>query len=266
MIKLFFYENYNSVLDYFQESDFNTPFLGSNLFDFVSSSYQRFAELNNVELEIYVPESWGLDFPSYGNFLDEFSDSHDIFIFTDVFNVPIADFLKEDYHFLIQNQDKVFSHESGLKLGFINNKTNITQIYTEELEGFNNIIRVDASNFLQVNQTLVNNFTSNVVTPGNYGNPVILTESDNIYKSRILGPSFVGEGVKIYNSVIYPGTIVTGNVVISNSEIFESFVCESSVKNSVLKNSLTALANLDEVSLENSIIPRGSVLNNVRKR
>ena len=267
MIKLFFYDNYNPIIDYFQEEGHNIPFLGSNLFDFTSFSIKRFADLNNQTLQIFTPPEWESEFESWsGNFLDYFGEDHSIFIFTDVFSVPLSDFTKEDYHFLIQNPDKIFHHESGMKIGYINKNTDLSRVYKDELQGFNSILRIEPSNFLKVNQSLISNFSSGQSYPGNYGNPVILTGGENIHNSRILGPSFIGEDVKIYNSIIYPGTVVTGNCIISNSEVFESFICESSIRNSVVKNTLTAMANIDEVDLQDSIIPRGSVLNNVRKR
>lgn len=268
MIKLFIYENYNNIIPYFQEEDHNIPFLGSNLFDFTVSSYKRFSDSLDQNIEIYITEVWSgsLDLPTYKNINEHFRDEHDLYFFTDLFTVPISDFSLEDYHFLSENPGKLFSHEHGLKMGFLNKDSDVSRLYTEELSGFSNLVKLSISNFLKVNQTLVSNFSSNVVIPGNYGNPVVLADSDNIVNSRILGPSFVGENAKIFNSVIYPGSVVTGNVTISGSEVFESFVCESTIKNSNVRNSFFVLSSVDELNVENSIFPRGSIINHVRKR
>lgn len=254
-------------MDYFQEEDYNTPFLGSNLFDFLVSSYSRFASESNSEIEFFAPQGWNVELKKYQNILNEFDEDYCVFFLTDVFSVPISDFTKEDYQFLIQNPNKVFSHSSGTKIGYVNKNVDFSKVLdSDDLTGFRNLIRLSSANFLSANQALVNNFSSSVFTPGNYGNPVVLSSTENIHNSRIMGPSFIGEDVKISNSVIYPGSIIMGNCSIVNSEVFESFICESSIKNSVIKNSISALGFIDEVHLENSVIPSGSVLNNVRKR
>lgn len=265
MIKVFFYDNYNPIMDYFHEEDFNIPFLGSNLFDFLKSSYTRFANLLGFDICFYSSSYWSDDIPVYTNILEELGEDYCLFVLTDAFSLPIFDFTKDDYHFLAQNPNKVFSHETGIKIGYINKNVDFNKIHND-LTGFKNIVKMSQGNFLSLNQTLVNNFTSKTVIPGNYGNPVILSSQDKIHDSRILGPSFIGEDVKIVKSVIYPGSIVMGNCTIINSEIFESFICESSITDSSIKNSISALSFIDAMNLENSIIPSGSVLNNGRKR
>jgi hypothetical protein len=265
-MKVFFHPGFNVLSEYFQEEDYNIPFLGSTLIDFVSRAYVRFAEATNNSLEIFVPDIWDVDFPKYDYVSPFLNDEYEAVFITSLFSLPVLDFSVEDYQFLIQNPGKFFRKESEFQLGFLNKKSNLNELTSETLFGFNNVINLTQSNFLRVNQSLINNFNGKATIPGSYGLPVLIAPSENIINSKICAPCFVGEDIKIYNSVIYPGTVLTGNSIIENSEIFESFVCESSVKNSVIKNSLVALSSIDHVNLEDSVVPKGSVLVNGRKR
>jgi hypothetical protein len=163
-----------------------------------------------------------------------------------------------------QTPNKLHSYKTGFKVGFLNNKSKINKI-EEGLEGFNNIIKLSESNFLKINQTLVNNFSGNP-RPHSYGFPVIACSNENIVNSKISGPCFIGEDVRLFNSTIYPGTILTGRTIIQNSDIFESFICESTIKNSAVKNTLSVLSIFEDLDLKDSLIPRGSVIINERKR
>jgi len=254
-------------MDYFQEEAFNVPFLGNTLFDYHLTMYQRFANEIGQTLKIFVPPEWEHIIPStegYTNIPQKLSNEHEFVIINDLFNLPIFDFSKDDYQTVIQSPNKLFSYPIGFKVGFLNNKSEILKL-EENLGGFLNIIKLSEGNFLQLNQTLVNNFSGNP-RPNTYGSPVIACDYDSIVNSKISGPCFIGEDVRIYNSTIYPGTILTGRTIIQNSEVFESFVCESTIKNSTVKNALSVLSILENLDLKDSLIPRGSVIINERKR
>jgi hypothetical protein len=268
-MKIILHENFNPLSGYFQEDDFNIPFLGSTLLDFFVSSINRFAEIcNGEEVSFFAPFGWGLNvFDRNAGLVSLLSGAHEIFIIGDLFNIPIYDFSKEHYHFLIQNPGKLFSLKSGLKIGYMSNSSDFSKIHTDEVDIFSNVVRLNQTNFLRVNQTLVARVSSaNKNIPGNYGNPFIAASESNIKNSKICGPCFIGEDVLIINSVIYPGSVLTGKTTVVNSEIFESFVCESDVKNSVIKNSLIALSKINQVNLKDSVSPRGSILEHERER
>jgi hypothetical protein len=254
-------------MDYFQEESFNVPFLGSTLLDYHLTMYQRFARELNKELKIFIPPEWEHIIPNgevYTNIIHKLSNEYELVVIVDLFSLPILDFIREDYQTLSQLPNKLYSHKTGLKVGFLNNKSKIERI-EEDLEGFHNIVKLDEGNFLKINQTLVNNFTGNP-RPHSYGFPVIACPDENIVNSKISGPCFIGEDVRVYNSVVYPGTILTGRTIIQNSEVFESFICESTIKNSVVKNTLSVLSILEDLDLKDSLTPRGSVIINERKR
>jgi hypothetical protein len=266
-MKVFLFNSHSQLSEYFQEESFNIPFLGSTLFDYNYNSYERLAVLINKTLQIFVPPEWdGLleNTETYINVPQNLSNDFELIFFTDLFNIPFLDFSHDDYHFIIQNPNKLFSHASGLKVGYLNNQSEISKL-SEDLHGFSNILRLTNSNFLKINQTLINNYSGSP-SPNTYGSPVIACPSSNIVNSKIAGPCFLGEDVKIFNSIIYPGTILTGRTVIQNSEVFESFICESEVKNSTVKNTLSVLSSLFDVDLKDSVVPRGSVIFNERKR
>jgi hypothetical protein len=262
MIKLFLYENPGKLNEYFQEGDFNIPFLGNTLFDFIISNYKKLADSLNSELEVFIPEYFGDIFvengiKTYKNIPQNIStEKRDLVFISNVFSIPVWDFTTDDCVFLKQNPDEFFSHSSGLKCGFISSSSNFS-ITTKSLDAFNNLILLNEKNFLTVNQKLINFFRGNSF-PGFYGEPVIMTNSENIFNSRVCGPCFIGQDVRVLNSTIYPGTILTGSTVVQNSEIFESFLCQATVKNSAVKNSLIVLSNLEDVNLKNSIAPSGS--------
>lgn len=266
-MKVFLFNSHSQLSEYFQEENFNIPFLGSTLFDYNYNAYTRFSKLLKKDLNIFVPVEWKDLLPNtedYRNIPQKLSDEHELILFTDLLNVPVLDFSMDDYHFLAQNPNKLFSHSTGFKVGYLNNKSEISKIY-EDLEGFSNLVRLNNTNFLKINQALINNY-SGTPSPNTYGSPVITCPSSNVVNSKISGPCFIGEDVKIFNSIIYPGTILTGRTVVQNSEVFESFICESEVKNSTVKNTLSVLSSLIEVDLKDSVVPRGSVILNERKR
>jgi hypothetical protein len=268
-MKIILHENFNTLSGYFQEDDFNIPFLGSTLLDFFISSINRFADIcNDGEVSFFAPFGWGLDvFDRNSGLISLLSESHEIVIIGDLFNIPIYDFSKEQHHFLLQNPGKLFSLKTGLKIGYMSNSSDFLKIHNDDLDTFSNVVRLNQTNFLRVNQTLVSRIsTVNKNIPGNYGNPFIVASESNIKNSKICGPCFIGEDVLIINSVIYPGSVLTGKTTIVNSEVFESFVCESDVKNSVIKNSLIALSKINQVNLKDSVSPRGSILEHERER
>jgi hypothetical protein len=265
-MKVFLHPGLNGLSEYFQEEDYNIPFLGSTLLDFVSDAYKRFAKATGQDLKILAPDIWEIGLPTYDYISSELNDEHEVVFITQLFNLPVLDFLIEDYQFLIQHPDKLFYHETGFQLGYVNKDSSIVEPKPDGLLGFKNVVRLSPSNFLKVNQSLVNNYKGESVIPGSYGLPVVASPRENIINSKVCAPCFIGEDVKLYNSVVYPGTVLTGNTVIENSEVFESFICEASIKNAVIKNSLVALASVDHVDLEDSVAPRGSVLINGRKR
>lgn len=268
MIKLFIYENQNSLNSIFQEDDYNIPFLGGTLLEFVYSSFERFSSYVNQDFEAYVPVNWDVGLKTYDNIPSNLTEDYDCIFILDLFKIPLKDFSVEDYHFLIQNKDNLFSHSSGIKMGCINNKTNISKLNQEDIEGFNGVVSLDHTNFLFLNRSLIPNILveNNEFYPEFYGDPFILCDRKNIHSSKICGPCFIGEDVQIINSVIYPGTIIIGNSVIKNSKIFESFICESSVSNSEMSNSLLAVSNIEDLDIKNSILPRGSVILDAGKR
>jgi hypothetical protein len=268
MIKVFIYENPNTINSIFQEDDYNIPFLGGTLMDFVCSSYERFSLSLGKDINFYVPLNWNVGLETYDNIPSKLSDEHECVFILDLFTMPLTDFTIEDYHFLIQNKDVLYAHPSGVKMGCINKNTNISRINSEDISGFSNIVTLNSSNFLSLNRHLLPALSvdTDAFYPEFYGNPIVLCDPKNIYGSKICGPCIIGEDVKIINSVIYPGSIIVGNSVIKNSTIFESFLCESSLSNSELKNSLVALSSIEDVDLSNSILPRGSVLYNAGKR
>lgn len=268
MIKLFFYDNFNDISEYFQEEMHSIPFLGDTLFGFVVESYHRFSKTSNIPIKIYTPETWpDIGQSTYTNLSLELSESeYDIVFISDLSSVPVLDITTEDYHFIKQNPDKLFSHPSGFKVGYINKDSKIDRIYTEELQGFSGFIKLSMKNFLKINQALINNVSSEAHTPGTYGFPVILAPKENISNSKIYGPSFIGKDVRVFNSTIYPGSIILGTSVVKNSEIFESFIFESSIKNGTLKNSLSVQSDLEALHLEDSLLPKGSVLMHDGKR
>jgi hypothetical protein len=267
MIKLFLYTNSGSLNEYFQEEDFNIPFLGNTLFDFVVSSYKNLADSVNVDFEVYVPEYVVMEnsvVKTYKNIPQCLSENRDVIFISDVFSIPVFEFSKDDYFFLKQNPDNFFNHSSGVKMGYMSSESKF--VFSEnELTGFNNLVRVNEKNFLSLNQKLINNFKG-VYYPGFYGEPIVLANKDNIFNSKICAPCFIGADVRITNSTIYPGTILTGRTIIQNSEVFESYLCQSSVKNSAIKNSLVVLSDLEGVTLNNSVAPAGSILLNDRNR
>ena len=265
-MKVFLHPGFNGISEYFQEEDFNIPFLGSTLLDFNVESYKRFSKITSNELEIFVPGLWDVGLRKYDYVSNCLSEEYEVIFVTNLFNIPALDFTITDYQFLIQNPNKFFQHELGFQLGYVNNTSNLNDSVSDNLLGFKNVIKLTPGNFLKVNQSLVNNYTGNSNVLNSYGLPVIVSPSENVINSKICAPCFIGEDVRVYNSVIYPGTVLTGNTIIENSEIFESFICESSVKNSVIKNSLVAVSSVDHVDLEDSIAPRGSVLVYGRKR
>lgn len=269
MIKVFIYENYNELSGYFQEEDYNIPFLGSTLFDFVLDSYSGFADLCGQEVEFYCPHSWDdLGVSKYSNLIDELSEDLNLVILTDLFSLPLTELSKDDYFFFTQNPNKLFSHSSGLKAGYISKSTNLSTIYgSEDLKAFSGVAQLTEKNFLMLNRMLVSQINfEGVRINGSYGNPTVLCSPDSIINSTICGPCFIGDDVHIVNSTIYPGTILTGKTTIQNSEIFESFLCASKVSDSTVKNSLVVLSDFEGLNLKNSILPRGSFINNVRNR
>jgi hypothetical protein len=270
-MNIFLLNSYSPIMDYFQEESFNVPFLGSTLFDYHITIYQRLSSEIKSNLKIFVPPEWENIFPNtntYTNIPKNFSDKHELVFITDLFNLPIFEFTKEDYHSLVQSPGKLYSHKTGFKVGYLNKNSEFSSTpvpLENDTGGFLNIIKLNENNFLKINQTLVNNFSGNP-KPNTYGSPVIACDASSVVNSKISGPCFIGEDVKVYNSIIYPGTILTGRTVVQNSEVFESFVCESTIKNSTVKNTLSVLSNLEDVDLKDSLIPRGSVILNERKR
>lgn len=269
MIKLFIYEKPTILSEYFQEEDYNIPFLGSTLFDFVVDSYRRFAESIDQELSVYVPNGWELEgCINYSNIPNNLSEEdYELIFFTDLFTLPISDYSIEDYHFLKQYPDKLFSHKTGLKMGYLTRNSNIENSQLpESLIGFHNLLEINHSNFLDLNKNLVNRVKSLSEHISDYGESVILCDRNNINNSQICGPCFIGKEVVVYNSIIYPGTILTGRSFVKNSEIFESFICESRIEESFIKNSLVAISEVNGLSLNDSVLPRGGVLLGGRKR
>lgn len=266
-MKVFLYPDFTSkVPEYFQEEDYNIPFLGSTLIDFFVDSYGRFAKSTGNELEILVPSFWKIDFTKYYQLSLSLGDDYEVVFLTSLLNIPAVDFSIEDYQYLVQNPGKFFEYGNGFKAGYINKHSNLADFPGKPLPSFNNLIHLNSDNFLKMNQSLVNNYRGEESMPGFYGLPVVAAFRENIINSKICAPSLIGEDVKIINSVIYPGTVITGNTSIENSEIFESFVCEAFIKNSVVKNSLVALSSVDHVDLEDSVVPKGSMLTYGRKR
>lgn len=271
-MKVFIYENPNIVNSWFNESDYKIPFLGTNLLNFNTMGFLRFASETGDSLKVFIPGHWDVpsndylqpyDGSSIKDNLDKYQ-THDyelVFVMS-AFSLLVGELDKNDIAEIKQRPEKFFNNR-GVIGGLLKKGQELPS--PEEFSGFNSFINLHEDNYLKLTQDLVGNLTikSNKTEARVYGTPIILS-SDISSDSTICYPSYIGKDVVINNSYVGPGSVIRGKSRISGSMVLGSFVEESIVSSAELEDTISVNSRIENVKVSRSIFPFGSVTNGSR--
>lgn len=262
-MKVFIYEDYSELVDFFGLPPNEVPFLGSTLVDFTINALtsQCSLLLGEGEPEIFYPESWGRDNSFSGDYTPLLSEEPELVLVTTSSSILVGTISRDDLQYVKERPNHLF-YNGLVYIGYISR--NGLKVPTNDdslMSGFRSVTSLEG--FLRLNQALVSRlsypYDYDLDDSDIYGSPVILSES--IHNSTICGPAFIGENVHISNSYIGPGTVIAGNTNIVNSRVYSSFVFDSSLSSiSRLENSLiggsSVVSGMPE--LADSRLPSGS--------
>jgi hypothetical protein len=260
-MKIFYYEEENDIESIFLMPEYEIPFLGSDLFNFSKSAFERLAFNLQEKVEFFVPKAWNLEsINTYNyNILEHLNEEPELVFITSVYSIFFSEMDKEYIQHLKQNKGNAFASD-GTICSYISNTDELKE--PKEDASLKVFFHLNSSNFLRTNQKLVSRiFSESVEVNSNiFGEPIIL--SSKVVNSTICGPSFIGPEVSVANSYIAPGSIILGDSSVSNSKVFSSFLYNSKVEKCEVDSIISSHSFVSGVNLKNSLIPSGGLIHN----